>query len=83
MKEELGLVEVAESASFGVHAVARRMPGHTILECQVRMSILTKTEMDTNNKENNSNNKNHNSNDNNFNSSGYCMDIFIFISLGT
>ena len=53
MKEELGLVEVAESASFGVHAVACRTPGHTILECQVRMSILTKTEMDTNNKENN------------------------------
>ena len=53
MKEELGLVEVAESASYGVHAVARRIPGHTILECQVRMSILTKTEMDTNNKENN------------------------------
>ena len=53
MKEELGLVEVAESASFGVHAVARRMPGHTILECQVRISILTQTEMDTNNKENN------------------------------
>ena len=53
MKDELGLVEVAESASYGVHAVARRMPGHTILECQVRMSILTKTEMDTNNKENN------------------------------
>ena len=53
MKEELGLVEVSESASYGVHAVARRMPEHTILECQVRMSILTKTEMDTNNKENN------------------------------
>ena len=53
MKDELGLVEVAESASYGVHAVARRIPGHTILECQVRMSILTKTEMDTNNKENN------------------------------
>ena len=53
MKEELGLVEVAESASFGVHAVGRRMSGHTILECQVRISILTKTEMDTNNKENN------------------------------
>ena len=53
MKDELGLVEVAESASYGVHAVARRMPGHTILECQVRLSILTKTEMDTNNKENN------------------------------
>ena len=53
MKEELGLVEVAESASFGVHAVGRRMSGHTILECQVRISMLTKTEMDTNNKENN------------------------------
>ena len=53
MKEELGLVEVAESASYGVHAVARRMPERTILECQVRMSMLTHTEMDTNNKENN------------------------------
>ena len=53
MREELGLVEVAESASYGVHAVARRMPGKTILECQVRISMLTKTEMDTNNKENN------------------------------
>ena len=53
MKEELGLVEVAESASYGVHAVARRMPERTILECQVRTSILTRTEMDTNNKENN------------------------------
>ncbi len=53
MKEELGLVELAESASYGVHAVARRMPEHTILECQVRTSIMTRTEMDTNNKENN------------------------------
>ena len=53
MKDELGLVEVAESASYGVHAVARRMPGKTILESQVRMSIHTQTEMDTNNKENN------------------------------
>lgn len=53
MKEELQLVEVSESASYGVHAVARREPGKTILECQVRMSILTQTEMDTNNKENN------------------------------
>ena len=53
MKDELGLVEVAESASYGVHAVARRMPGHTILECQVRVSVMTRTEMDTNNKENN------------------------------
>ena len=53
MKDELGLVEVAESASYGVHAVARRMPEHTILECQVRTSMMTHTEMDTNNKENN------------------------------
>ena len=52
-KDELGLVEVSESASYGVHAVGRREPGRTILECQVRMSLLTKTEMDTNNKENN------------------------------
>ena len=51
-KEELGLVEVAESASYGVHAVARRMPGKTILECQVRISLLTHTEMDTHNKDN-------------------------------
>ena len=53
MKDELGLVEVAESASYGVHAVARRQPEHTILESQVRISIMTHTEMDTNNKENN------------------------------
>ena len=52
-KDELGLVEVAESASYGVHAVARRALGRTILECQVRMSVMTRTEMDTNNKENN------------------------------
>ena len=53
MKDELGLVEVSESASYGVHAVARRMPGHTILESQVQVSVMTHTEMDTNNKENN------------------------------
>ena len=51
-KEELGLVEVSESASYGVHAVARRTPGKTILECQVRISMLTHTEMDTHNKDN-------------------------------
>ena len=51
-KEELGLVEIAESASYGVHAVARRTPGKTILECQVRISMLTHTEMDTHNKDN-------------------------------
>ena len=53
MKDELRLVEVSESASYGVHAVGRRDPGKTILENQVRLSILTETEMDTNNKENN------------------------------
>ena len=52
-KDELGLVEVSESASYGVHAVGRRITGTTILENQVRLSIATKTEMDTNNKENN------------------------------
>ena len=53
MKDELGLMEVAESAGYGVHAVGRRQPGRTILESQVRLSLLTHTEMDTNNKENN------------------------------
>ena len=52
-KDELGLVEVSESASYGVHAVGRRVAGTTILENQVRLSMLTHTEMDTNNKENN------------------------------
>ena len=52
-KDELQLVEVSQSASYGVHAVGRRIPGTTILENQVRLSIATQTEMDTNNKENN------------------------------
>ena len=51
-KEELRLVEVSESAGYGVHAVGRREPGKTILESQVRLSILTHTEMDTNTKDN-------------------------------
>ena len=50
-KEELGLVGLSQSASYGVHAVARRVPGTTILENQVRLSMLTQTEMDTNNKD--------------------------------
>ena len=50
-KDELGLVEVSVSASDGVHAVARRVTGTTILENQVRLSMLTQTEMDTNNKD--------------------------------
>ena len=53
MKDELGLVEISDSAGYGVHAVGRRVPGTTILENQVRVSMLTHTEMDTNNKENN------------------------------
>ena len=53
MREELGLVGLAESVGYGVHAVGRRVPGTTILENQVRISMLTHTEMDTNNKENN------------------------------
>lgn len=32
MKDELQLVEVAESAGYGVHAVGRRQKGRTILE---------------------------------------------------
>ena len=52
-KEELDLVEVSESASYGVHAIGMRQKGTTILENQVRISMATKTEMDTNNKENN------------------------------
>ncbi len=52
-KTELGLLEVSESASYGVHVVARRQPGTTILENQVRLSMETHIEMDTNNKENN------------------------------
>ena len=40
-KEELELVEVSESASYGVHAIGMRRKGTTILENQVRLSILT------------------------------------------
>ena len=46
-KDEIGLLELSGSANYGLHAVCRREPGKTILECQVRVSLLTKTEMDT------------------------------------
>lgn len=46
-KDEIGLLELSGSANYGLHAVCRREPGKTILECQVRVSMLTKTEMDT------------------------------------
>lgn len=47
MKSEIGLLEMSRSARYGLHLVLRREMGKTILENQVRVSMLTKTEMDT------------------------------------
>ncbi|MBR6852473.1 MAG: hypothetical protein IKM78_00995 [Prevotella sp.] len=47
MKTEIGLLEMSRSARYGLHLVLRRQMGKTILENQVRVSMLTKTEMDT------------------------------------
>ena len=47
MKLEIGLLEMSRSARYGLHLVLRRQMGKTILENQVRVSMLTKTEMDT------------------------------------
>ena len=47
MKDAVGLLELSVSSGWGLHAVCRRQPGRTILECQVRLSRLTQTEMDT------------------------------------
>ena len=47
MKAETGLLELSVSSGWGLHAVCRRERGKTILECQVRLSTLTQTEMDT------------------------------------
>ena len=47
-KDEIGLLELSGSANFGLHAVCRREKGKTILESQVRVSMITQTEMDTN-----------------------------------
>ena len=47
MKDEIGLLELSVSSGWGLHAVCRRELGRTILECQVRLSTLTQTEMDT------------------------------------
>ena len=47
MKTEIGLLEMSRSARYGLHLVLRREMGKTILENQVRVSMLTKTEMDT------------------------------------
>lgn len=46
MKSEIGLLEMSRSARYGLHLVLRREKGKTILESQVRVSILTQTEMD-------------------------------------
>lgn len=47
MKTAIGLLEMSRSARYGLHLVLRREMGKTILENQVRVSMLTKTEMDT------------------------------------
>jgi hypothetical protein len=47
MKAEIGLLEMSRSARYGLHLVLRREMGKTILENQVRVSMLTQTEMDT------------------------------------
>ena len=47
-KTEIGLLELSVSSGWGLHAVCRREPGKTILECQVRASCITETEMDCN-----------------------------------
>ena len=46
-KDAIGLLELSGSANYGLHAVCRRERGKTILENQVRLSMLTETEMDT------------------------------------
>lgn len=47
LKEEIGLMELSRSARYGLHYVCLRKRGTTILENQVRVAMLTKTEMDT------------------------------------
>ena len=47
-KDEIGLLELSGSANFGLHAVCRREKGKTILESQVKVGMVTQTEMDTN-----------------------------------
>ena len=46
-KEEIGLLELTVSSGWGLHAICRRRQGKTILENQVRLSLITQTEMDT------------------------------------
>ena len=46
-KEEIGLLELTVSSGWGLHAICRRQQGKTILENQVRLALVTQTEMDT------------------------------------
>ena len=46
-KDAIGLLMLEQSPSGGYHLVCRRVPGTTILENQVRVSIELKLEMDT------------------------------------
>ena len=47
MKSEIGLLEISRSARNGLHLILVREKGKTVLENQVRVSMMTKTEMDT------------------------------------
>ena len=46
-RDEIGLVMLEKSASGGYHLVCKRIPGTTILENQVRVSLILHVEMDT------------------------------------
>lgn len=48
MKEQLGILEISLSPNWGIHVVLLRQQGKTILENQVRISMLAKVEMDCN-----------------------------------
>ena len=47
-KDEIGLLELSGSARYGIHAVCCREQGKTVREGQYRLSMITKTEYDTN-----------------------------------
>jgi len=46
-RDDIGLLELTVSSGWGLHAICRRQQGKTILENQVRLSLITQTEMDT------------------------------------
>ena len=47
-KDEIGLLELSGSAHYGLHPICRRLQGRTIRECQYIISMVTRTEYDTN-----------------------------------